>query len=150
MDQNAVEYLKNFKSLLDEGFITQEEFDAKKAELLPVEKKESAQEISSVGSANVEPKKTDGKSKHSEIDLGSLLGSIIMLFIGVLVFILGLGGAGTELRDVTFQADYYTYQYKATVCVVQTLSKVVMAIGLALLCFGLKDLLKEVLRGKTI
>ena len=34
MDENAGEYLKNFKGLLDEGLITQEEYDAKKAELL--------------------------------------------------------------------------------------------------------------------
>ena len=34
MDENAEEYLKNFKGLLDEGLITQQEYETKKAELL--------------------------------------------------------------------------------------------------------------------
>ena len=34
MDENAEEYLKNFKNLLDEGLITEQEYEAKKADLL--------------------------------------------------------------------------------------------------------------------
>lgn len=37
MNQESIEYLKNFKGLLDEGLITQEEFEAKKAELLALD-----------------------------------------------------------------------------------------------------------------
>lgn len=34
MNQETVEYLKNFKTLLDEGLITQDEYEKKKKELL--------------------------------------------------------------------------------------------------------------------
>lgn len=37
MDNESIEYLKNFKSLLDEGLISREEFEQKKKELLPLE-----------------------------------------------------------------------------------------------------------------
>lgn len=148
MDQNAVEYLKNFKSLLDEGLITQEEFNAKKVELLSTEGDNGTQEILSDSSSNIGLKRATDKDKRPERNLGSIIGNTFMLGAGIVAFCFGVGGS--ELRDITFQADYYTYQYKATVYVIQTLNKLIVTVGLVLLCFGLKGLLKEVLKGRSI
>lgn len=158
MDENAGEYLKNFKGLLDEGLITQEEYDAKKAELLSL----MSSADSSVPLQNTKTKlkslTQDQSAKKVERNLGLMIGNAIMIGVGMLVFVFGGVDAEllTGLSNMTFQGDFYTYEYKATVYayeaivqLVQAATKITGVLGAFMMCVGLKGLLGELLKPKT-
>lgn len=158
MDENAEEYLKNFKSLLDEGLITQQEYEAKKTELLSLTS-------SADTSSSLQNTKTIFKSlthaqnaKRAERNLGLIIGNAIMIGVGILVFM--FGGVDVELlaglSSMTFQGDFYTYEYKATVYayeaimqLVQVATKITGVLGVFMICMGLKGLLGELLKPKV-
>lgn len=158
MDENAEEYLKNFKNLLDEGLITQQEYEAKKAELLSTTS-------SADPSSSPQNTKTMLKSpvqiqdaKKEERNLGLVIGNAIMMGVGILVFM--FGGVDVELlaglSSMTFQGDFYTYEYKATVYayeaivqLVQVATKITGVLGVFMICMGLKGLLGELLKPKV-
>lgn len=158
MDENAEEYLKNFKNLLGEGLITQQEYETKKAELLSLTS--STDSSSSLQNTKMmfESSAHVQDAKRAERNLGLIIGNAIMIGVGVLVFV--FGGADIELlaglSNMTFQGDFYTYEYKATVYayeaivqLVQVVTKITGALGVLMICVGLKGLLGELLKPKS-
>lgn len=158
MDENAEEYLKNFKGLLDEGLITQQEYETKKAELLSLTS-------STNSSSSLQNNKTMFESsahaqdvKRVERNLGLIIGNAILIGVGVLVFVFGGVDVNllTGLSNMTFQGDFYTYEYKATVYVYEAIVQLVRAttkiagiLGIFMICVGLKGLLGELLKPKS-
>ena len=81
-----------------------------------------------------------------------------MIGVGMLVFVFGGVDAEllTGLSNMTFQGDFYTYEYKATVYayeaivqLVQAATKITGVLGAFMMCVGLKGLLGELLKPKT-
>lgn len=118
MISNTVEYLKNFKTLLDEGLITQDEFEAKKTELLP------ALSESSFDSVRVERDK-----KYPVVSPGDMV-LIISGSLFVLFGLIALGGIGFL---TTLFAGVFDINSLACITIV--------AIGSLELCAGLKSAL---------
>lgn len=158
MDENAEEYLKNFKNLLGEGLITQQEYETKKAELLSLTS--STDSSSSLQNTKMmfESSAHVQDAKRAERNLGLIIGNAIMIGVGVLVFV--FGGADIELlaglSNMTFQGDFYTYEYTATVYayeaivqLVQVVTKITGVLGVLMICVGLKGLLGELLKPKS-
>lgn len=158
MDENAEEYLKNFKNLLDEGLITQQEYEAKKVELLSTtssaDPSSSPQNTKTMLKSSVQIQ----DAKKEERNLGLMIGNAIMIGVGVLVFVFGGVDVNllTGLSNMTFQGDFYTYEYKATVYayeaivqLVRATTKIAGVLGALMICVGLKGLLGELLKPKS-
>jgi len=81
-----------------------------------------------------------------------------MIGVGVLVFVFGGVDVNllTGLSNMTFQGDFYTYEYKATVYAYEAIVQLVRAttkiagiLGIFMICVGLKGLLGELLKPKS-
>ncbi len=118
MSSNTVEYLKNFKALFDEGLITQEEFEAKKTELLPA-----------LPEPNLDSLRAEEGKKHPVASPGDIVlivtGSLFVLFS-----LMALGGIG--FLTTIFLGEF---DIGSLVCVA------IAAVGSLELCIGLKSAL---------
>lgn len=143
MNQDTIDYLKNFKTLLDEGIITQEEFEAKKQTLLlgeypqdPAPKETELQEPAG------QPVKTANRSKQATKSSARPI-DIIWIVVGAVFVVIGLFGFLVNGPKGTFGADYMTYQYSTSAYMVQAIYIVVAAIGGFEICMGLKGMLAK-------
>lgn len=118
MSSNTVEYLKNFKALFDEGLITQEEFEAKKTELLPA-----------LLEPNLDSLRVEEGKKYPVASPGDIVlivtGSLFVLFS-----LMALGGIG--FLTTIFLGEF---DIGSLVCVA------IAAVGSLELCIGLKSAL---------
>lgn len=118
MASDTVEYLKNFKNLLDEGLITQEEFETKKSELLR-------------NFSESRPEKSQIKEEKS-FPIASP-GDMVLIISGslfVLFALMALGGIGSL---TTLFVD--GFDTNSLICIA------IAAIGSVELCIGLKSAL---------
>lgn len=149
MNQETVEYLKNFKTLLDEGLITQDEYEKKKKELLeePIEvvapptgapinisSTSASSEQSKQNTVGQQQASSNTTSKTNPIDIIWIVVGSIFVFIGLFGFLIN-GPKGT------FGTDYMSYQYATAAYMVQAVYIAVAAIGSIEICMGLKGIL---------
>lgn len=142
MNQDTIDYLKNFKTLLDEGIITQEEFETKKQTLLS---REDTQEFSA---KELQPKEPTGQpvqttvqpsKRASESSVRSI--DIIWTVVGAIFVLIGLIGWITGGSSVQYGADYYTDQYAISCFTAQSINMLIAAVGSIEVCIGLNGLI---------
>lgn len=142
MNQETVEYLKNFKTLLDEGIITQDEFEAKKQTLLlnehPQDSSPKESELKEPAGqpvqTTVQPSKRASESSVRPID-------IIWTVVGAIFVLIGLIGWITGGSSVQYGADYYTDQYAISCFTAQSINMLIAAVGSIEVCIGLNGLI---------
>lgn len=155
MNQETVEYLKNFKTLLDEGLITQDEYEKKKKELLEEPTKSVAEptgtpiDIPSISVSSEQSKQntvgqqqasSNTTSKTNPIDIIRVVVGAVVVMIGLVGWI--MGGSSTQ-----YGGDYYTDQYAISCFTAQSINMLIAAVGSIEVCIGLKGLLNTSEKG---
>lgn len=155
MNQETVEYLKNFKALLDEGLITQDEYEKKKKELLeePIEvvapPTGAPVEIPSISASSEQSKQNTVGQQQASSNTTSKTNpiDIIWVVVGTVVVLIGLIGWITGGSNVQYGADYYTDQYAISCFTAQSINMLIAAVGSIEVCIGLKGLLNTSEKG---
>lgn len=146
MNQETVEYLKNFKALLDEGLITQDEYEKKKKEFLEEPAKPVAEptgapiNISSTSASSEQSKQNTVGQQQASSNTTSKTNpiDIIWVVVGTVVVLIGLIGWITGGSNVQYGADYYTDQYAISCFTAQSINMLIAAVGSIEVCIGLK------------
>lgn len=136
MDQNTIEYLKNFKKLLNEGLITPEEFHEKKEELLSsCDLRDYYDSKNRVSSKQVLQEKSEVTSEKAPSCFSYPVnpGDLAFVVTGALFILVGLyclGGFGFLLQIATLSINE-----------AQLTLLMLTALGSLAVCTGLKGIL---------
>lgn len=144
MNQDTIDYLKNFKALLDEGIITQEEFEAKKQTLLSNEySQDSSSKEAELKEPAGQPVQTATQTPKQTAQSSARPIDIIWIVVGAVFVVIGLFGFLVNGPKGTFGTDYMSYQYATAAYMVQAVYIAVAAIGSIEICIGLKGTLSK-------